>query len=313
MRAGLGAVPGRALKGACLLARPIALARLDGGTLLLGTKHEARQRTLDDSGRHGAANDLRVQRNTQRSPSRLAAAHPCSAIRQPHAPAAPFGRRTPTMCEFEPDNLHDTRSEAVPPPCAELPRALPQAATLPRAQPPQRPLPSLAFRLRRAPLPHAPRPPLPRERAARRPLAPPPPLPAPPRPRTEPPTPLPWCRRPWAQRRRGQRWSWRRARLRWKRRRLRRRWRQWRHSAAARAISVCGAAGLRRPAYHVRGRAAAWRRRQTTSCCRAARVAGMAVWGKAAARRRWRRAARLLTPRVMGCSAALVRRRRAML
>ena len=45
--------------------RPVGLARLDIGAVLLGTKREARQRALDDGGRHGATNDLRVERNTQ--------------------------------------------------------------------------------------------------------------------------------------------------------------------------------------------------------------------------------------------------------
>ena len=47
-----------------LLALAVSLARLDGGAVLLGTKREARQRTLDDGGRHSATTatkDLRSE------------------------------------------------------------------------------------------------------------------------------------------------------------------------------------------------------------------------------------------------------------
>ena len=50
--------------GAHLLAPAVRLARLDGGAVLLGTKRKARQRTLDDGGRHSATTatkDLRSE------------------------------------------------------------------------------------------------------------------------------------------------------------------------------------------------------------------------------------------------------------
>ena len=47
--------------GAHLLALAVGLAGLDVGAVLLGTKREAWQRTLDDGRQHAATKDLRSE------------------------------------------------------------------------------------------------------------------------------------------------------------------------------------------------------------------------------------------------------------
>ena len=66
-------------------------------------------RTSRSASRLAAARPRSAIRQPHAPQRHSAAARPRSAIRQPHAPAAPIGSRTPTMRELEPGNLRGSQ------------------------------------------------------------------------------------------------------------------------------------------------------------------------------------------------------------